>query len=197
MVLYRIGEIVYKNKNNIILESYSTGYAINIANESRFEVGQKIKLFLFEHQSEYSTQTYGFKEFKERLLFTDLIAIDKIGPRIAMNALDKGWEVIASYIVNEDVQQLSKISFISIKTAKLICVELKDKWTKLTSNMQISKKENLNSFKELSSTLETLGFKKKQIDLALSKIELNNDIDTMIEQSIKIIAESQSNAIRE
>ncbi|WP_426461041.1 Holliday junction branch migration protein RuvA [Mycoplasma hafezii] len=192
MVLYKIGEIVYKNKSNLILESGGTGYIVNVPNDARFEVGQKLKIYLYEYKTEYLTNTYGFKDFKERLLFIDLIGIDKIGPRIALNILDVGWETVAQYIATENWVELSHFNFVSEKTAKLICVELKNKWAKLCSN--INKKDipnnSISKFKELSKTLATLGFKKHQIDLALSKVQETNDLDAMVEESIQIIASS-------
>ncbi|WAM06750.1 hypothetical protein ONA23_00525 [Mycoplasmopsis cynos] len=45
MILYKIGEIVYKNKNNIIFENKGDGYIVNVANVDRFEVGANAKYF--------------------------------------------------------------------------------------------------------------------------------------------------------
>ncbi|WP_036452204.1 Holliday junction branch migration protein RuvA [Mycoplasma buteonis] len=189
MILYKIGEIVYKNKGNIILESGGTGYILSVPQENRFEVGQKLKLYLYEYRTDYLTNTYGFKDFKERLLFIDLISIDKIGPRIALSILDTGWETVATFIANEQWQELTKYNFVSEKTAKLICVELRNKWNKLVnSNNKNKDKTEVNNLTDLAKTLATLGFKKHQIDFALSKIHNCSDLDKMVEESIEIIA---------
>ncbi|WAM09077.1 hypothetical protein ONA03_01785 [Mycoplasmopsis cynos] len=53
MILYKIGEIVYKNKNNIIFENKGDGYIVNVANVDRFEVGAKCKIFLYEYNTSF------------------------------------------------------------------------------------------------------------------------------------------------
>ncbi|AKF41143.1 Holliday junction DNA helicase RuvA [Mycoplasmopsis canis UFG4] len=192
MILYKIGEIVYKNKTNIIFENKGDGYIVNVPDIKRFEVGMKCKIYLYEQNTEFYKNTYGFKEFKERLLFTDLITVEKVGPKIAMIILDQGWEKIAKLIITENWKELSKINFVSEKTAKYICVELKNKWSKL---MEIDvKKEDLKISKlnDLTQTLSSLGFKKNQIDYALENIKENNDFDKMIEESITLIANNKN-----
>ncbi|MHA0272573.1 Holliday junction branch migration protein RuvA [Mycoplasma sp. 48589B] len=188
MKLYIFGEIVYKNKGSIILESRSEGYLMNVPNDSRFEVGQKAKIYLYTHRTDYTECTYGFKDFKERLLFMDLITVEKVGPKIAMILLDRGWEYIARLIANENYQELSSIQFISEKLANIICVQLSEKWSKIITNADNKKAEKLQTREELNKTLQQLGFNKSQIDLALKKIKLSDDLDHMIEESIKLIA---------
>lgn len=43
MTLYKIGEIVYKNNNNIILESKGEGNLVTICDNSRYSKGEKLK----------------------------------------------------------------------------------------------------------------------------------------------------------
>ncbi|VEU76107.1 Holliday junction branch migration protein RuvA [Mycoplasmopsis columboralis] len=193
MLLYKIGEIVYKNNNNLILECKGEGHIVVISNESRYQVHDKIKMFFYEYNSEYNRTTYGFKDFKERLLFIDLISIDKIGPKIAMNILDKGWEYIAELISQENWQEISKIPFVNEKTARFLCVELSNKWTKIINkNKSQSHTSNFSNIKQLTDTLNTLGFKKKQIDYAVSRVDLSKDLEQIIEDSIEIIAKNQN-----
>ncbi|MGY5139235.1 Holliday junction branch migration protein RuvA [Mycoplasmopsis gallinarum] len=191
MILYRFGEIVHKNNNNLILESYGTGYSIMVPNHERFEAKTKIKLFLIEINNEYQKNTYGFKEFKERLLFQDLISINGIGPKLAFNILDNDWEKIVDWIINENMENLTRISYLSLKTAKLIIFELKNKWSKMmnkninTSNNNNEQKEQINTIKD---TLKMLGFKNEQIQNAINNIEFDKDIETNIDQAIRYIS---------
>lgn len=195
MILYKFGEIVYKNKNNLILESYGTGYLVNVAQEHRFTIGQKMKLFLYEYKTDYYQNTYGFKDFKERLLFIDLLTIDKVGPKIAINLLEKGWLEVATSIVSEEWQTLASCPFVTDKTARLICVELKEKWSKLIQ-VKAETQAKQNNLNELNLTLATLGFKKHQIDLAMQKIKETDNLEKMIEDSIQIIADEQQKNVQ-
>ncbi|WP_025755586.1 Holliday junction branch migration protein RuvA [Mycoplasmopsis cricetuli] len=188
MLLYKIGEIIHKNGNNLIFESRGDGYIINIANETRFKIHEKIKIYLYEYHTDYLKSTYGFKDFKERLLFVDLIAIDKIGPKIAMSILDKGWEYIAELISQENWTEIAKFPFINEKTARYLCVELSTKWGKMINKKIKDSSEMQGNLKELTDTLNSLGFRKKQIDYAIANLTEKENIDTMIEQSIELIA---------
>ncbi|UUM19633.1 MULTISPECIES: Holliday junction branch migration protein RuvA [unclassified Mycoplasma] len=192
MLLYKLGEIVYKKNNNLILESKSEGHIVVVSNESRYQVHDKIKMYFYEYNTEYNKTTYGFKDFKERLLFIDLISIDKIGPKIAMNILDKGWEYVAELISQENWQEIAKFPFISEKTARFLCVELANKWTKIMNKQIKDNSATQSQLKQLSETLNTLGFKKKQIDFAVTKVDTSKTLEEMIEQSIEIIATNQN-----
>lgn len=187
MTLYKIGEIVYKNNNNIILESKGEGNLVTICDNSRYSKGEKLKLYLYEVKNDYIQQTYGFKTFKERLLFTDLISIDKIGPKTAMLILDQNWELVANLIAEGDWKEISKINYISDKSAKLICVELKDKWAKIIQNKEVKKFDDITNIKELKQTLNKLGFKANDIDYAVNNISSTKELDLMVEESINLI----------
>ncbi|WP_369027528.1 Holliday junction branch migration protein RuvA [Mycoplasmopsis synoviae] len=187
MTLYKIGEIVYKNNNNIILESKGEGNLVTICDNSRYSKGEKLKLYLYEVKNDYIQQTYGFKTFKERLFFTDLISIDKIGPKTAMLILDQNWELVANLIAEGDWKEISKINYISDKSAKLICVELKDKWAKIIQNKEVKKFDDITNIKELKQTLNKLGFKASDIDYAVNNISSTKELDLMVEESINLI----------
>ncbi|WP_036463950.1 Holliday junction branch migration protein RuvA [Mycoplasmopsis sturni] len=192
MLLYKLGEIVHKNFNNIIFESKGEGFLVTICNESRYSLHEKMKLYFYEYSSDYLKITYGFKDFKERLLFLDLLTIDKIGPKIAMNMLDKGWEYIADLIANDQWQELSKIQFISDKTARYICVELAQKWSKMLTKKTKTNSNNQAKLQDLAETLNTLGFKKKQIDFALTNVVPTDDLEQLVEKSIELITTRQN-----
>ncbi|MFV9451801.1 Holliday junction branch migration protein RuvA [Mycoplasma sp. 4463] len=188
MKLYSIGEIVYKNKSNIILESKGDGYIVTVADDKRWEVGQKTKLYLFEYRTDYMTHTYGFKEFKERLLFIDLIGIEKVGAKIAMSILEKGWEYVAHLIVDHKTEELASIPFVTERMANLICFELGNKWAKILTNGDAKKAEKLQLKDELYKSLLILGFTKGQIESAVKNVKLNQSLEDMVEESIKFIA---------
>ncbi|VEU74827.1 Holliday junction DNA helicase RuvA [Mycoplasmopsis citelli] len=152
MLLYKLGKIVYKKSNNLIFENKGDGYLVIVSDESRYKINEKVKLYLYEYITEYNKTTYGFKDFNERLLFLDLISIDKIGPKIAMGILDKGWENVVKLITQENWQEISKFPFVNESTARLLCVELSEKWTKIMnckSKDKSSSKLKINKLKEI------------------------------------------------
>ncbi|QDY88494.1 Holliday junction branch migration protein RuvA [Mycoplasma anserisalpingitidis] len=194
MILYKIGEIMHINAQNIIFESKGDGYSLIVPNSARFSANQKVKLFIYEYKSDYSAQTYAFKDYMERVLFVDLISLTGIGPRIAMNLLDNDWEKIANYIALSDVESLSKIPYVQDKQAKLIVVNLQNKWNKiLLKNKDITKNTNeISNINDVVSSLKIMGFKEKQINEAISKIENKGDVEEMIQKSIEFISKQMN-----
>lgn len=86
-MLYRLGKVVNKNKSYLIFESNNTGYVIHTPNVDLFEIDKFQKIFIYEHQNDYIHTYYGFKDFKERLFFEDLLSIPGIGPKTALGIL--------------------------------------------------------------------------------------------------------------
>lgn len=194
MILYKIGEIMHINAQNIIFESKGDGYSLIVPNSGRFSNNQKVKLFIYEYKSDYSTQTYAFKDYMERVLFVDLISLTGIGPRIAMNLLDNDWEKIANYIALSDAESLSKIPYVQEKQAKLIVVNLQSKWNKiLLKNKDITKNTNeISNINDVVSSLKIMGFKEKQINEAISKIDNKGNVEEMIQKSIELISKQMN-----
>ncbi|QSF13685.1 Holliday junction branch migration protein RuvA [Mycoplasma sp. Mirounga ES2805-ORL] len=189
MILYRIGEIVYKRQNNLIFESQGIGYSLIFPNHERVSEKAKLKLYIYEIKNDYYQATYAFKEFKERLLFTDLIGIAGIGPRVAFNILNHGWEKVVAYIANGNYEELVKIPYLNPKVARLVVVELQNKWQKISSpdkNNEVAK--NISIMNEATETLKMLGFKKNQIESALAKANETTNVELLIEEAIKIMS---------
>ncbi|UUM24545.1 Holliday junction branch migration protein RuvA [Mycoplasma sp. 3686d] len=134
MKLYILGKIVYKKNNKLILESQSQGHIIVVPNHSRFQINEQVKIYVYEHETEYNETTYGFKDFQERELFMDLVLIGGIQPQFAILILDKGWKYITKFIAQQNEQALSKLHFFDKKTARLVCKELANKWVKIINN---------------------------------------------------------------
>ncbi|ADE19445.1 Holliday junction branch migration protein RuvA [Mycoplasma crocodyli] len=191
MTIYKFGEIVYKKNKNLILESYGTGYMIQVACADRFELNTKLKMHLAYIYNEFAKtfSIYGFKDYMERILFLDLINVNGIGAKIAMNILDNGWETVADLVASANYETLSKLNFVNEKNARNIILSLQDKWKKIrnVSNSNETAK-NINALSDVSESLKMLGFKEKQISYALSKIKISEQLEDMVEQSIKLIA---------
>ncbi|KKB27018.1 Holliday junction DNA helicase RuvA [Mycoplasmopsis meleagridis] len=192
MVLYRIGEIIYKNNNNLIFESQGIGYNFIVPDIKRFEVKTKLKFYVYEIKNEYYESSYAFKDFKERLLFIDLISVPGIGPRASFNLLNNGWENTALLIAKGNYEELAKIQYVNNKLAKNIIMELQSKWSKLVdNNKEISKNaNNNNNLNEVKETLKMLGFKIAQIDKVIPNLTPNNDVEIMVEEAIRLISNS-------
>ncbi|MCR8613210.1 MAG: Holliday junction branch migration protein RuvA [Mycoplasma sp.] len=189
MKIWKIGKVIYTNKNYVVFESNYTGWIINVINPEEFPKEEVIKLYVYEHKNDYTTSLYGFKNIKERILFTDLISINGVGPKSAQSILKQGFGEIINSIINGDAKELSEAPMVGFKTARQIIFELQDKYINMDKKVSKSKKTNAV---ELKDTLKMLGFKTNQINMAIEKIEdFNINIEQLVEKSIRIISSAK------
>lgn len=186
MKLFKIGKVVSIGKTYVILESNYTGYIIYVANPERFEKDKVMKMFIYEHRSEYSSAIYGFKEFKERILFEDLLSVSGIGPKTALSILKLEAENVISYIQDKNVESLSSIPSVGTKTANQIIFELGNKYKDVKA-----KTDGKHLPVEVASPLKTLGFNQKQIDFAISELKPADSIEILVENAIRLISNAK------
>lgn len=217
MQIYQFGKIVSKNKNYLILENHGSGYLIYVPRIDRFNRDENRKIYIYEHENDYTKITYGFASFRERILFEDLISIQGVGPKTAISALNSGMQNLINLIAANDWKTLAKIPYLSEKNAKQIVFEFQKKYERFNENhknqteetnpetqeKELEKKDDLaditiqksnledKTAANLEDTLKMLGFKPRQIDYALTKVEPNENFENLIENAIKIISNAR------
>ncbi|WP_434337238.1 Holliday junction branch migration protein RuvA [Mesomycoplasma hyopneumoniae] len=217
MQIYQFGKIVSKNKNYLILENHGSGYLIYVPRIDRFSRDENRKIYIYEHENDYTKITYGFASFRERILFEDLISIQGVGPKTAISALNSGMQNLINLIAANDWKTLAKIPYLSEKNAKQIVFEFQKKYERFNENHKNQTEETNQDTQEkelenkddladitiqksnledktaanLEDTLKMLGFKPRQIDYALTKVEPNENFENLIENAIKIISNAR------
>ena len=196
MKLYKVGKVISQKEKYIVFESNYLGERIFTTKINNFEINKITKLFIYEYKNEYTSETYGFMTFNERYLFQDLISLSGVGPKTAMLILDYDYRKVVALISSGSIDELSKIPYVSNKTARQLIFELQEKYNYLykkenkTSNLINSvDNENNNKYNDLKITLETLGFQKSQIKNAMENIpDINIPLEELVESSINIIS---------
>lgn len=186
MKLFKIGKVVSIGKTYVILESNYTGYIVYVAHPDRFEKDKGVKMYIYEHKSEYTSAIYGFKEFRERILFEELLSVSGIGPKTALSILRMEVNNVIAYIQNNDVASLSSIPSVGVKTANQIIFELANKYKDVKT-----KAEGKFLPIEVASPLKTLGFNQKQIDYAIGELKPADSIEILVENAIRLISNAK------
>ncbi|MGL5205273.1 MAG: Holliday junction branch migration protein RuvA [Metamycoplasmataceae bacterium] len=189
-MLYKLGKIVSIAKNYFLFESNYTGYVVYAPEIERFELDKFQKIFIYHHKNDYIDVYYGFKDFKERLFFEDLLSIQGIGPKTGISILNEGWKKALDLIVEGDWEKLAKMPHLGQRSARQLVFEFQSKYNALITKKPANKNED-----DLIETLKTLGFNKNQIIHAIANINVNDSIENMIEQAIKVISNEQHKKI--
>ena len=182
MYNYIYGKIVMQESNYIVVENNGIGYTIYVANPFSFEIDSETKIYVYNQIREDEYSLYGFKSLDERNLFLKLINVKGLGPKMAMPMLATGSiSGIIDAIDRENVLYLTKFPKIGEKLARQIILDLKGK---------IAKKEEAaatGSFDELTSVLESLGYKNSEIKKILPKIDSSNNLESQVKEALKLM----------
>lgn len=131
MIAHIEGQIAEKSPTRVVLDVHGVGYELMISIstfEALPEVGQRVRLLSHQHVREDQLLLFGFVSAREKWMFTKLISVSGVGPKLALGVLSGStMEQLAQFIVDGDIDRLSQLPGIGKKTAQRLCLELKDK----------------------------------------------------------------------
>lgn len=197
MTIYKYGKIMHVNTNYLILDHNGNGELIYVPNIERFKKDEIRKIFISSIENEYTKTTYGFENFKELVLFEDLISLQGLGPKTAISILNEGWEKIINLIADGNKDELEKINYVSSRVANNIVSNYQSKYAKFVEKLVNgedwkAKNKVSNSYNnQFEETMKMLGFKTQQIKYALEKIKITENIEQCVEDAIKLISQNQ------
>ena len=135
----------------------------------------------------------GFSQKQERDLFTALIKVSGIGPKVAINILSSISVNEFCQIVNKkEPKALVKLPGIGKKTAERLIIELQDKLN-MSTDADIASSELANAgnglviSQEATQALVALGYPLKQAERIINDIKADdiNSTDELIHQALK------------
>ncbi len=130
MIVTLTGVVSEKLADMIVLETAGVGYGLAVTMEDfgRLAAGQTAKVYVHEHIREAVFDLYGFLELDTKRLFDQLLAVNGIGPKMALNVLSIGTAVqVRVAIANGNTKFIQSANGVGKRVAERIVVELKDK----------------------------------------------------------------------
>lgn len=131
MLEYLRGTLEERGPNWVVLDLQGIGFHIQTPAstvETLPAVGETVRLYAYLHVREDVRAIYGFATREERTLFTTLLGVTGVGPRMALAALSILPPTrLAQAVESDDVATLSKVPGIGRKTASQIVLSLKGK----------------------------------------------------------------------
>ncbi len=203
MIAYLKGTLTYKEPVSAVIDCNGVGYEVNIPMSTYDKLpalNESTKIYIYyTFNDNDGARLYGFYTPNEKELFIQLIAISKIGPKIALSILSGlSTEDLIEALQVGDVDLLSTIHGIGKKSAERLIIELKDK----VGNIQIDKSkskissEKSNLMTEAESALITLGYKRYEVKKILSKLLKESDFNNaekLIKAAIKSLYKKRRN----
>lgn len=125
------GSVVHRSADGVVVDVGGVGFRLEMPTLSLRALpgdGESVTVFTFLHVKEDGLQLYGFASEQERELFALLLAVSKVGPKLALALLSSYRPVdILRALAAGDVRSLSAVPGLGRKTAERLVLELKDK----------------------------------------------------------------------
>lgn len=192
---YIKGTVSEINPAEIVLDNNGIGYKILISLQAyeKLEGLTEAKLFTYHLVREDEETLYGFFDKEERRIFTLLISVSGIGPgtaRMMLSSLSS--EEISKAIISGDVNKIKSIKGIGLKTAQRAIIELKDKISKGSSELDLTYTATTSNphRDEAISALVLLGFNRNSVEKVLNTIlsqQPGCTLEEMIKKALKLL----------
>jgi Holliday junction DNA helicase RuvA len=190
MIALLRGTLVDKSASRLIVDVNGVGYEVLVPLSTFYVIGEAggaVLLRIHTHVREDVIALYGFATKLEQDLFERLIAINGVGPKLALAVLSgiEPAELIRAVRL-QDVARLTSIPGVGKKTAERIGLELKDR---LPASMvaepapaSASHADRLRD--DLLSALVNLGYHRPIAEKAVTKV-IDSSSDVGFEQALK------------
>ncbi len=131
MIALLRGRLLEKHPNRLIVDVQGVGYDVQVPLSTFYQAGdpgRDVTVRIHTHVREDQIALFGFATPLEHELFERLIAVNGIGPRLALSVLS-GIEPadFVRAVQQGDVTRLTRIPGVGRKTAERITLELRDR----------------------------------------------------------------------
>jgi holliday junction DNA helicase RuvA len=133
MIAFLEGELYEKRPEYVILKVAGVGYQTFIPLSTFYQLPEppvQVALYVYTHVQTDTLQLYGFATQDEKQTFIKLLAIPRVGPKLALGILSGiSPQDLAQALAKNDIKRLSAIPGLGRKSAERLVVELKGKLT--------------------------------------------------------------------
>lgn len=173
MLSYIKGCVAATDIQSAVIDCHDIGYEVIASSRclSELTVGAEVKLYTMLIVREDSLTLYGFKDASEREMFSRLITVSGVGPKLAIAVLSGiDSHSLVSCIATQNAAALNGIKGVGKKTAERILLELKGKIS-AEAAVSIDSVGTLPAADDAVLALMSLGYASAEAMAAISKVE--------------------------
>lgn len=190
MIAYISGTLALKKPTVAIIEAAGIGYRIYIPT-STFEAlpapGKPAKLTTYHAVRDDSEDLFGFATESEYNVFSLMIGVSGVGPKLALAALSAmSPSEIQRRIVDGDHAMLTRIPGVGKKTAQRMVLELRDRMAALTEDDAAGVRGEPDMAKDALAALQALGLSQAAAIKALRSVTEKYPDATSAEDMIRL-----------
>jgi holliday junction DNA helicase RuvA len=200
MIAHLSGTLLTKAPQSVIIDNGGIGYEVTVPLSTFYALPEKdgqVSLHIYTHVREDALMLFGFYTPLEKEIFTMLISVSGIGPKLATNILSGiGPEELLAAMARGDTARMQSIPGIGKKTSERIALELRDKAMKLKGALeplpsQAFLQEDRGMLDDAASALVNLGYSAKSardaVEKARTRLETFN-LQSLIKEALRVLA---------
>ncbi len=196
------GRLKVRESGRLVVESAGVGYEVFVPLATYYRmppIGTPVELEIRQVVREDAIALYGFATRAEKRSFDLLLAVQHVGPKLALAVLSVlSPEDLASAISRGDVERIDAVPGVGPKVAERIVRELRDKISDLNLMVSALPAAPANGgaggslADDALSALVNLGYKPAEAKRAVDSISANGDADgasleNLIRQSLAVL----------
>jgi holliday junction DNA helicase RuvA len=165
------GEVSQIEENALILEVGGVGLRVFVPATLRMKLKAGEAAFLFTHLvvREDALTLYGFESQADRELFTILLGVDGVGPKVALSVLSTmTLDAVQRAVFADEAELLSRVPGVGKKTAQKMALHLKDKLKPTDALARVAAMSDKDS--EVLAALTSLGYSVVEAQAAIQSI---------------------------
>ena len=189
MIAFLTGRVAARSAAQALLDVGGVGCRLLMSTASLAElpaVGDEATVHTYLHVREEELTLYGFTTEDERDVFERLIAVNGVGPKVALAVLSSlRPDALRSAIARDDVALLSTVPGIGKKTAQRLLIELKDVLG--APDLGPSAGAVGAASAEARDALLAMGFTSAEINIALRDAPDSASAETLLRGALKAL----------
>lgn len=185
------GVVSEKLADVVVLDVRGVGYGLYVTAEDhgRLVSGEQAKVYIYEHIREQAHDLFGFLSRDTQGLFEQLLNVNGVGPKMALNMLSIGSTgEVRRAIAAGDVKFIQQAPGVGKRVAERVVVDLKDKvglaGVDLASTGVLQSEAGVSG-DEAVEALVSLGYTSADAAVALQKIDPKLPTEDRIKQALK------------
>lgn len=185
------GNIVQKSLGKVVVDVNGVGYGVTVPLSTYYRLPENdvVILEIYTHMKDSGIELFGFLTQDEKEIFTILIGVSGVGPKVATNILSNiSPSEFATAITSGDLGK-RKIAGIGPKMASRLTTELKDKVKSFQPSSELPAESGIVG--DVISALMNLGYKRPEIDERISELEAitsnEENLEVALRESLKVM----------
>jgi Holliday junction DNA helicase RuvA len=185
MISSLLGELQQKEDNALVIAVGGVGLRVSVPKglAERLNIGEKVFLHTHLIVRENDLSLYGFESAEDRKLFTTLLGVDGVGPKVALSVLSTlTIDAIQRAIFSDEPELLSRVPGVGKKTAQKIALYLRDRLKPQDALSKVAAMSDVDS--EVLAALTALGYSVVEAQSAIQSI--SKDASKDVEDRLRL-----------